>query len=334
MIQISNPDERVFEPDDNWVLPDTIVGIEVEYEGCNWCDEGFGKHWDVTGDGSLRGHGKEFISLPVFGKDLTDAIDELEQGIGNAFTAEVNYRTGIHVHLDVTDMEPDQLLSLLVLYSAYEKVLFNYHGADRDQNPYCVPYYNNPNALHFAGKLGHPNITRSVVQRVAHCTDKYAALNLRPLVRQGSVEFRHALSTLHMAELRAWIQIIMSLKKAALEFSAYEAVEKLYSDTEPFSEHVFGDYIREFSGDYVQEVESCLHVAKELSTGVNLYDLLEKLEGECTHPGFLKLREKYPYSRENRESDMIHRVRDSLIHNHVNPDRFDELGEDYYEENE
>src|SRR5688572_24343366 len=99
-------DIRSYAPDPVWVIPDTMIGLELEIEGCPKSVVGKSKYWQVTEDGSLRvvdgAQPYEVrFALPFCGKDLTNAMEDLKKGF--KATAENppvhSTRTSVHVHL-------------------------------------------------------------------------------------------------------------------------------------------------------------------------------------------------------------------------------------------
>jgi hypothetical protein len=323
----------VFEPDKAWVLPDTIIGVELEYEssntdGSNW----YRDQWSQVGDGSLRNGGVEFVSHPVFGVDLTKALATITKGFDRGyFSGTVNYRTGLHIHMDVSEMELTELQSLLTLYALFERTLFRYCGNARDDNPYCVPYYKSPNALAVVAlldwqsipieivsshigrnveKTAHTTVQHRIVERVSALVEKYSALNLRPILQQGSIEFRHALSTTNMEDVREWIQILMSLKRAALEMTSHDALEMMMSrGAMELAHFVFGDYMNSLPLEGLEEdVDNCLFFAKEISHGVSSKQdwLALRSDEVVSHPGWLSLvgrREEYFAARGKEQQE-------------------------------
>ncbi len=93
-------------PDDRRPHPHTSVGIEVEVEGVQ-VDEFESKRWKVVKEGSLQ-NGVEFVSDPVWGTAIVDALDELTEFFGQN-PPYISYQTSVHIHDNVLDMYPHHL---------------------------------------------------------------------------------------------------------------------------------------------------------------------------------------------------------------------------------
>ena len=157
------------EPSNDFVLPRCIMGVEVEAEnlkdiashvryGVGSNDTHplltstratnalssilFGKgYWYVKHDGSLRDDGVEFVTDKLYGKDLSLALDELNDYFKTLkFNPTESDRCSVHVHLDIRDLSKTEFIRLLIDYAVFETVLFNYCGKHRLENLYCLPF--------------------------------------------------------------------------------------------------------------------------------------------------------------------------------------------------
>ena len=207
------------------VSPGLIIGVELETENVNMSGDSAGKtakpyNIFVETDGSLRGVAYEFISYPM-------RTDHCLAALTDFFTATKfgpeNYtdRTSVHVHVNCTDMEMEQISSLALLYTVFEEIIFEFVGAHRDSNIYCIPWNQCRQHLDLINKfLGDSG---SVLKR----WNKYTALNLIPLSRQGTVEFRQMHGTADMAKLSLWINLIGSLFKWAKTYELKALINEL-----------------------------------------------------------------------------------------------------------
>lgn len=207
-------------PSDKLLMPTLYVGVEVEAENVEWrnwrLDEpaeakAVEAYWNVDKDGSLRNNGIELISRPYFGQDLLNALAALENGLPSYVSWSL--RTSVHVHMDVRDLEPKQLLSMVYMYIFLERILFAY-APDRVDSQYCVPW--------FCSKGG--------VEGVIHClqtgnnsdlpehldsVERYTAFNLKAVRKYATVEVRHLGGTNNYSFLVKWINLLMGIRKAA-----------------------------------------------------------------------------------------------------------------------
>lgn len=196
--------------------PDLIIGFELETENCRdsdyyleTCDV---NNITITNDGSLRGTAYEFITRPM---TSTNALAALQTFFGDTGFDERNYtdRCSVHVHVNCTDMALEQLSTLALLYTTVEEILFDFVGQERADNIYCIPW--NHCRAHLDLIFNFLNNTNDTLRR----WNKYTALNLLPLSKLGTVEFRLMHGTADMGKLTTWVNIIGSLFKYAKENS-------------------------------------------------------------------------------------------------------------------
>ena len=187
-------------------FPECLIGIELEAE--NTQDRVHNPPlWMQHTDGSLRNNGREFVTLPVKAgyarsifKRMLDAIPD----------ADFSARAGIHIHLNVTDMDHEQLSTLLFTYIIFEDAFYQLAGNDRDKSVFCVPLRESNIALHIG-----PKIVKSNWKSLSWL--KYTGLNLRPVRELGTVEFRHLRATNDIEFVVSWINLIVAMKKYAMD---------------------------------------------------------------------------------------------------------------------
>jgi len=213
-------------------LPECFIGIEVEVE--NIYNPTKNKDalniWDITEDGSLRNWGREFVSLPIPAKYARYALDKLMEALEEENEPQFTSRTGIHIHVNVQDMNINQLVSLVLLYYVTERLLYRFVGRERKNNIFCVPLQNTNYFLQIynAVKINNKEETEAepedlyTFKSIVEDWKKYLGLNLLPILRYGTVEFRHLYGTQDVNLIVNWINIILSLKKAAMEVTNFE----------------------------------------------------------------------------------------------------------------
>lgn len=187
------------------------IGIEVEVEGIGDTyafRKGVPIFWKVDQDGSLRNNGREFISHPLSGKMIDYAISELAEAFAQTKVT-WSVRTSIHVHVNMDSYTFNQLKAFCMIYGLFEDCFFSMASPDRKGNPYCYP--------------------ATTVDPQSFCTiadhTKYCALNLAPLRRQTTVEFRHLHGTDDWRHVRRWIQLIVKLHYFCENLKSNTAVE-------------------------------------------------------------------------------------------------------------
>ena len=143
-ISSTKKDTRQYTPDADLPLPVNKVGIEIEMEGIKDKNRLYelqnGGYWNLTEDHSLRGSAMELVSIPMFGKDVGQALSQVEDFFKkNKYKPTFNARTSLHVHMEVIDLSREELIRFIVLYCALEPILFNYCEESRKTNLYCLP---------------------------------------------------------------------------------------------------------------------------------------------------------------------------------------------------
>ena len=205
-------------PEDN-----TFVGMEIELENSALSGEikyPHNKYWITKEDGSLRNKGIELVSaLGITARYLFCLLKTLELEIkdGNLFEdiPEVNYRTGLHVHINILDKSILFLYKFLCLYLIFEKALFNVSGG-REKNIHCVPLIEQDNTLKWF--LAFPKRFEKDIRLYQFSREeqeKYSALNLKTIESFGTIEFRHHEGTLDFTRISNWLLIILDLYNSA-----------------------------------------------------------------------------------------------------------------------
>ncbi len=205
------------EPSSFWIIPHQKVGIEIEVENCNprtGNRDILNTWWESKEDGSLRNNGREWITRGgLLGKDLLNAISAWETGHGRMW--DTNYRTGLHIHLDVSSMDMEAFSKLCALYALAEKMLFGWVGDNRESNINCLPWWKAQGDLRSIAFILNDTTAPSGFTRAGATISRYAALNLGALGRYGTIEFRHMQATHDMERLKTWINLCMSLRFSA-----------------------------------------------------------------------------------------------------------------------
>jgi len=241
-------------PDPRLAIPLGKIGIEVEVENC----KKFPKlqFWEGKKDDSLREGGWEWITKgPVYGANIRDAIEELFAESKKGNWSDGYPRAGIHIHLDVRDLDFESLeLSRLISnYMIVEHAMFSYAGEWRRNTQYCEALEDGQYDFRTLGKfLFSPPDSKEMLQDYAEMLSKYQAVNLRPLIDLGTIEFRQLPTKFDVEWLFDWIRVILALKKSAMDKDIVDPlhalsnmgpeayVRKILGDTYP----VLGKYIQ------------------------------------------------------------------------------------------
>ena len=259
---VGQPTHRPQLPDPSLSLPLAKIGIEIEVEG--WDGQRINSSlWQDKEDHSLRGASREFVTSGrgLVGLEISKALEVFvdhakSHGYTNGYP-----RAGIHVHLDVTDldMESGQLASFVATYLLLEHVFFGYAGDWRNYCCYTVPMNLGQNDFASIGRaLFDKNLpNHHVVDLLSRCS-KYQALNLECITRYGTVEFRHLPTTFEYDRIFTWIRMILAVKAAALAQSgSLDPLSTLSrSGVHDFAIQVFGTDLYEKVAKYLDASEA------------------------------------------------------------------------------
>lgn len=203
-------------------------GIEVELEGCTdsealrqACERGYVM---LTGDGSLRDRGLEFITMPSVNQKRTirDLVEVLELSGGRP-----TYRCGTHVHVCVAPLTVPQFASVMALATFVEPYLFAYCGEDRHDSIFAVPLFkcrDIADAVTEARDMGQSFNEYEAWRRITGAGNKYHATNFYSAMRRCTIEFRHAPGFTRVKELDEWVTICRNIVRLGAEYTSPFAV--------------------------------------------------------------------------------------------------------------
>jgi hypothetical protein len=215
-----------------------VIGIEVEVEAVQASGISLMNAWYTEADGSLRNNGIEFITHPIEAMYAPFALNHL---MNDYMTTQSCFspRTSVHVHLNAQDMTHEQVLNLVIVYSLWERLLFQFAGRGRMKNVYCVPLTECSllNNLVSKGSFNERNWS------------KYTSLNLLPLGSHGTLEFRHMHGSRDVEKLSTWINLICKLKDYVLknDTKTIRSMVGSMDDGFPFEDlmkDVFGEFTK------------------------------------------------------------------------------------------
>ena len=195
---------------------ESLLGIEVEVENAtlyNPESDSRSNYWSHKEDHSLRNNGREFIFMePLYGADAVSAVEFIVEK-AESLKWKISERTGLHVHLDVRNLELNNFRAFCVAYSLMEPLIYNWVGDKRHENMFCLPWYAADYDLeNFSNILPRADKDAASARNVIQGIRKYSGLNLAALVTFGTVEFRHLKTTFDKQRILDWLNIILSLK--------------------------------------------------------------------------------------------------------------------------
>lgn len=223
LAQLFNKPQHSFpKADSTLAIPDAKVGIEVEVE--RWTGVNGTRWWDNHVDDSLRNNGQEFTTKGgLVGVQVGEAVSEICTLADNEGWSTGNPRAGIHIHVDCTDldMEKGELAAFMSLYMIVEHMLFGYSGEWRRSCGFCDALEDSDSDFHYLGRALYDNTGKQLASVVLNgYLSKYQGINLLPLSRFGTVEFRQLPTTFDAQRIMDWINIILQIKNAAVKFDS------------------------------------------------------------------------------------------------------------------
>lgn len=260
----------------------TFVGIEVEVERMN--DNGLSPKliselnpvWMIKLDGSLRNNGREFVSLPIRGKNVISALHLLHAHLNTHHKKhEFSERTSIHIHVNVRKLSIEQVICFLFVYISVEKSIFKFiksSGWDRSNNIFCVPLAESDMyvGLMFLIKYLKEDKINDIILVLRQMWKKYTAFNTLPVAEKGTFELRHMGGTIDVNVITNWVNLILCMKKYA-EKTPLEKMIQIITDLnvnsqyEAYLQEIFGEYYYLVGGDTINsELEEGVCVVKDI----------------------------------------------------------------------
>ena len=193
--------------------PVFIAGLECEIESVRSQKNLAG--FQATADGSLRNNGIEFISPPVDRVALGAMFRNLHASIEFYDREEAfSPRTSTHVHVNCKPLQEEQVKNIVLLYALLEEFFFAMVDNTRRGNIHCVPLSETFLCNYYNTGLNN------MIQR----WHKYTALNLLPLSKLGTIEFRHLQGTDDSNLLEEWLLAIDKLWQTGQKVKVDEAL--------------------------------------------------------------------------------------------------------------
>lgn len=218
-----------------------LVGIEIEVEGHRLPME-IGSYWNREVDGSLRGESAEYVlKTPVAHGKVNKALSVLKAAYvrNDAKINNESPRTGVHVHINVQDLNMVKVFNMITLYHALEELLVRYCGEGRQGNLFCLRLKD----ADYLSEYYRQALRRGDWHVLRDDAIRYASLNVTALHKFGSLEFRSMRGSDDFDMIETWVNMLVKLKEAAeLYPDPVAIVESLSRDGElRFLETVLGE---------------------------------------------------------------------------------------------
>lgn len=242
------------------------IGLEIECEGQNLYPIE-GPIWKSEHDGSLREGIEYVLKVPVNADTIENCVKTLiefckEQGTKLSFT----HRTSVHVHVNVSEMDIYDLKKF-VYVSYFLDVIFSRIGEREIKG--------NRFALRLSdayGALQHISyfLNNSVVPNENDA--KYSSVNICPINKYGSVEFRSMHGNMNPERIGNWCKLLWGVREQSKSFkSMKEIFDMVCNAPDKFLEKLIPKEILEYFwyDQIIQDVQTNLsllagfHLIKE-----------------------------------------------------------------------
>jgi hypothetical protein len=228
----------------------TEVGIEIEYEGNNF-PRRIGNTWTTTRDGSLNvGEGIEYVSKPLKRDEVAPALYSLRRSF-KSYSTQVTptVRAGTHVHVSVQDLREYQLFNYIVAYGILDNAITEqYCGPTRAGNLFALRFSEAEYSMFMLEMVARDIKKRSVLLKSSEI--RYSSMNLNSIFKYGTVEFRSMRSSDMPADIKTFVDIVLSIKDFSKRFdnptNMYKYIKK---DTARFVKEALGKRLKVFDQD-------------------------------------------------------------------------------------
>lgn len=193
----------------------TYFGIELEIEGVSSDDvpESLRRFSKVVGDGSLR-EGIEVVTNPLSLEEVAEFASMYSRW-ARKHPVSLSERCSTHIHVNVQDMDYEQLRSFLWLSVAVEGVLLSYCSSQRQNNTYTYPTSKTVNMVSVYRELLLRSQSGNLSGFVRN-VPKYTAVGIFRFHDYGTVEFRMFDATTDANTLVSWCSMINELRDLAM----------------------------------------------------------------------------------------------------------------------
>ena len=214
---------------DGLALTDRNFGIEMEFYGCTPAELIFQAsllglnvqhmgythqttpHWKIVSDGSVTGTGTggngglELVSPILNGYEGVRALAAASRALALA-GARVNRTCGVHVHLDASDLSPNQIGNVAANYAEAQRAIDYLVPSSRRStvyNRYCHPI---PDYAVASLRTAQTNSDLASAM-----PGRYHKVNLQSLHRHGTIEFRQHAGSIDGQKIAHWLSLMQAI---------------------------------------------------------------------------------------------------------------------------
>lgn len=220
--------------------------------------------WKIVSEGSLRRNGREYVlDRPLSGLTLIKAVKSLEEFLTRIagdpdYTLRPKPRSSLHVHIDMSIFDDEDVKKIFVLSVAFDRQLFNYAGKSRKSVSFCTPISQHPEGVCLLDE-----------NFIAENNMHHLSISPSALFKYGSLEYRHHREEWSARRILRWINILLSIVKFAVEMRGDSRTMIHYvskADRKSLINQIFGEYSRyilhKFDEDeFVEDVATATEIA-------------------------------------------------------------------------
>lgn len=215
------------------------ISFEIELEGFG-LPHIVNNVWDTKRDGSLKGdgEGKEYLfNKPLPKEQLRDVMKEFISRFENADVLDSFY-AGTHVHVNVQDLTPRQLINYIVLYLIMEDLLVDWCGSTRVGNHFCLRVRDASYLTIFLYNMIVDDDIENLDENL-----RYSSVNFMSVPKFGSLEFRALDSRLDLERLLTWANVLLNLRDVAITYDTPDQILSSVSSSGylPFARAALGE---------------------------------------------------------------------------------------------
>lgn len=251
------------------------VGVEIEVEGKNLPTTT--KYWRMEKDGSLRGEeNMEYVlAKPLTLAQLSIALKYLDKCYRDADSVvDESVRAGVHVHVNVQDLNIVELYNFMTIYLILEEVLVEYCGETREGNLFCLRACDAEYLIYRLTRAANHRHFRELVDDNL----RYASMNVKALGTYGSLEFRAMRGTRDLSVIETWATILVGLREHAKTYTDPTDIVNGFSEGEVdgFLDAALGEHAHMFKkGDYRLKLMRGMRQAQDVAFCCKWQDFLE-----------------------------------------------------------
>lgn len=252
---------------------DGDIGIEIECESQDWNKLKPLTIWRTEADPSLRNAGVEFITRgAILFRDIRLALNEWKEAVREVELINT-YRTSVHTHINYQKRTFLDCYTTICLYWIVENLLVRYSGKHREGNLFCLRI---SDADFLCASLIRGLERNTLFSELINDQFKYAALNLVPINRLGTIEFRSMRGVYDVEVLEEWVTNLYHLTETARYFQSPLDVTKEFQKVGhlSFLQKTFSPkFVRQLTQDrdWQDLMDDGFHYSVELAYNVNEY---------------------------------------------------------------